>query len=137
MRAWLLVCSCYLQPTVFEGGARIPSLQPEAPLPPPDQPVGCITHERVSRHVGIWWLGKRRVGHDEIDRALQAWPPGKGDLARAHRDQRLSMGLWIAGAAVAVGSLAGMFGWLHSDDSSQPLSMLGSVAAGYAIMISS
>ena len=138
MRLWLacvLASGCYLQPTVFEGGATVPVAEP-APLPVVDAPVGCITKEPGARHVRPtkWWLGLRRVSRDEVDRALAASPLTAPEMARARRDGRLALGLWLAGFAVTLGSVAGMVAWIHADDQSrEPLVMMAPAFAGYAL----
>jgi hypothetical protein len=138
MRAWLLVCSCYLQPTVFDGGARIPSLPPPPVAPPPDNPVGCITKERVGRRSSIYWLGKRQVSSDEVKRALAAFPPAVPHLTRARRAERLSLAMYLTGAALGVGSVAGTLAWLSEDGSSnRPLYLLFGVFLGYGLAFSS
>ncbi|HEX8950748.1 MAG TPA: hypothetical protein VF945_02835 [Polyangia bacterium] len=142
MRAWLacvVASGCYLQPTVFEGGATVPAAEP-APAPVVDAPVGCITEEPGIRRVRPtrWWLGDRRVASSEIDRALAASGSSRAHLARARRDQRLTFGLWGAGFATVIGSLGGMVGWLRADPQSrEPLVMLAPMVAGYALVFSS
>jgi len=139
MRLWLacLVASsgCYLQPTVFEGGATVPVAEP-TPVYVVDAPVGCITKEPGARRVRPtkWWLGDRRVSRDDVERALASSPLTAVQMARARRDHRLAFALWLGGVGIAIGSLAGMVAWLHADEQSrEPLVMLAPTFAGYAL----
>jgi hypothetical protein len=138
MRAWLaclLASGCYLQPTVFEGGATVPVSEPPPP-PVVDAPVGCVTQEPGIRRVRPtkWWLGDRRVTLDDVERALAASPDSAAELARARRDHRLALGLWLAGIGIAIGSFAGMVAWIHTDEQSrEPLVMLAPGFSGYAL----
>ena len=140
MRAWLAavlaLSGCYLQPTVFDSSPSAPTLE-SAPTPAaPDVPVGCITFEPSYRRriAGSWWLGNRRVAHEEAERALGTLPMAATWMARARRNRRHgALGLFFGGVAVTVGSLAGMVAWLHADEQSQrPLVMLAPALAGYA-----
>jgi hypothetical protein len=138
MRAWLacvVASGCYLQPTVFEGGATVPLTQPP-PLPVVDAPVGCITEEPGIRRVRPtkWWLGDRRVGVDDVERALAASPLTAPDMARARRDHRLALGFFFGALAITAGSLAAMVIWIQHDEQSRaPLVMLAPAFGGYAL----
>lgn len=138
MRLWLacvVASGCYLQPTVFDGGATVPVAEP-APPPVVDAPVGCITKEPGVRRVRPtkWWLGDQRVARDDIDRALAAYAPSAAEVARAQRASRSALGLWIGGVGVVLGSFAGMIAWIHADEQSRaPLVMLAPAFAGYGL----
>jgi hypothetical protein len=141
MRAWLAgvlaLSGCYLQPTVFER-ERAPLLERSPTPPPPDPPVGCITLEPGYRRrsAGKWWLGSRRVSRDQVDHALDSSPLSAPLMARVRRDQHLALGLFFAGLALTVGSLAGMIAWIHADErSSEPLVLLAPAFASYALGI--
>ena len=137
MRAWLacvVASGCYLQPTVFEGGATVPVSEPQPVAV--DAPVGCVTEEPGIRRVRPtkWWLGDRRVPLDDVERALAASPAAAGELRRARRDHRLALGLWLGGVGLVLGSMAAMFAWIHADESSrEPLVLLAPAAAGYGL----
>ncbi len=142
MRAWLacvVASGCYLQPTVFEGGATVPTLEP--PPPVVDAPVGCITKEPGIRRVRAakWWLGDHRAAPGEIDRALAASPLTAARVAHDRRLQRLSLALSLAGAGIVIGSLVGLAAWVNADhaQSREPLVMLAPMFTGYGLLATS
>jgi hypothetical protein len=142
MRAWL-VCvvasGCYLQPTVFEGGAPPPLLADPPPAPPPAVVVGCITHEPGYRRrsSGKWWLGERRASSDDIDRALAASPIATPSLHRALADGRAMPALGITGMALAHGSIVSAIVWAGVDQHAgeKPLYLLAPAVAGVGLII--
>jgi hypothetical protein len=132
----LALAGCYLQPTVFDSDARVPTLEVTAAPTAPDVPIGCMTFEPSGRRrvAGTWWLGARRVTYDEIERTLASSPLTAPLMARVRRDKRLSLGLFFAGVALTVGSIAGMAAWIHGDEQSrEPLVMLAPAFSGYAL----
>src|SRR5271167_4104338 len=138
MRAWL-VCvvasSCYLQPTVFEGGGAPPRLIEEAPPPPPprEDVVGCITHEPSYRRrvAGKWWIGERRVAANDVDRALAASPIATPSLMRALAGGHATLALGVTGMALAHASIVSAVTWAGLDEHAgeKPLYLLAPAAA--------
>jgi hypothetical protein len=137
---WLLLClalcGCYLQPTVFDGGTRIPQPAPIEAAPPPDDPVGCVTHVRGGRrHVGSWSLDRKRSNVDEVERAMIAFSPSAADATRARRDGRLLVGLFAAGLGLVAGSIIGAVAWAEVDHSRRPVTMMAPSLGGLTLAI--
>lgn len=114
-------------------------LAPPAGMPPPSStdPVGCITVQRTGRRSRRYWIGQQQVSRDDLDHALET-VPASHDEARRHRiSQRVALGLFFAGGALIVSSIAAMGAWATADSNSQdPLYMLIPAISGYAGAIS-
>jgi hypothetical protein len=108
-------------------------------MPPPSNtgPVGCITIQRTGRRSQRYWIGPQQVSREDLDRALETVPASR-DEARRHRiSQRVALGLFFAGGALIVSSIAAMGAWATTDpDSHDPLYLLIPAISGYVGAIS-